>query len=113
MERVKHHMLVLAIVAAAVIGTLFAQGAPTIKSLTPPSGYPGAAVTIAGTGFGATKGTSTVTLNGKVLTIIASWSDTAIKVGIGQSPLGPGKIVVTVNGVASNAMTFYVKLRGK
>jgi hypothetical protein len=105
-------MLVLVVVVAAVIGTLFAQGAPVIKSISPVSGYSGTPFTVTGTGFGATKGTSAVTLNGKALPI-ASWSDTIIKTGAGQAALGPGKLVVTVNGVASNVATFTVKIRGK
>ena len=113
MERSRRHMSVLAVVAAALIGTLFAQGAPTIKSVSPVSGFPGTAITITGSGFGATKGASIVTFNGKPLTAIASWSDTVIKTGIGQAALGPGKLVVTVNGVASNAVTFGVRIRGK
>ena len=112
MERTVRHMLVLAVVAATAIGTLLAQGAPVIKSISPVSGYSGTPFTITGIGFGATKGTSTVTLNGKA-TPVASWSDTVIKTGAGQAALGPGKVVVTVNGVASNVATFTVKIRGK
>jgi hypothetical protein len=112
MERTKRYMSVGVVVAAVLIGTLLAQGAPTIKSISPVSGYSGTPFTITGTGFGATKGTSSVTLNGKPLPI-ASWSDTVIKTGAGQAALGPGKVVVTVNGVASNAVTFTVKIRGK
>ncbi|MGD0941904.1 MAG: IPT/TIG domain-containing protein, partial [Terracidiphilus sp.] len=37
---------------------------PTITSLTPNSGAVGASVTIAGTNFGSTQGTSTVKFNG-------------------------------------------------
>src|SRR5206468_9657003 len=48
---------------------------PTITSLSPTSGPVATAVTIAGTGFGATKGTSTVTFNGTAATP-TSWSAT-------------------------------------
>ena len=112
MERTTRHLLVLAVVAAAFIGMLFAA-APSIKSLTPVSGYPGTPVTITGANFGATQGARTVTFNGKPATAFASWSDTVIKTGVPQAPLGIGKVVVTVNGVASNAVAFSVRLRGK
>ena len=112
MERTIHRPLALTVVAAAFIGTLFAA-APTIKSLSPVSGYHGTAVTITGANFGATQGASIVTFSGKPA-LIASWSDTVIKTGVPQgAPLGMGTVVVTVNGVASNAVAFSVKLRPK
>ena len=112
MDRTIHRLLVLAVVAAAFIGTLFAA-APSIKSLSPVSGYPGTPVTITGANFGSTQGMSTVTFSGKPVTAIASWSDSEIKTGVPQAPLGTGKVVVTVNGVASNGAAFTVRLRGK
>jgi len=112
MERTVRHLLVLAVVAAAFIGMLYAA-APSIKSLSPLSGYHGTTVTITGANFGSTEGTSTVTFNGKPATAIASWSDSVIKAGVPQAPFGPGKVVVTVNGVASNGVVFTVRLRGK
>jgi uncharacterized protein (TIGR03437 family) len=112
MERTIRHLLFLAVVAAAFIGTLFAA-APSIKSLSPISGFPGAGVTITGANFGSTQGASTVTFNGKPVMYFTSWSDTVIKVSVPQAPLGSGKVVVTVNGVASKAATFTVLRRGK
>jgi hypothetical protein len=52
---------------------------PVISSVTPPAGQSGASVTIAGTNFGATQGTSTATLNGTTLPV-TSWSNTQIVV---------------------------------
>ena len=52
-----------------------------ITSLSPVSGPVGTAVTISGTGFGATRGQRTVTLNAGALTP-SSWSDTQIGVTI-------------------------------
>jgi hypothetical protein len=80
--------------------------APNITTLTPATGAVGTAVTIAGSNFGATKGTSTVTFNGTVSTP-SSWSATSIVVPV---PAGAttGNVVVTVGGVASNAKTFTV-----
>jgi M6 family metalloprotease-like protein len=80
---------------------------PVIKSLNPTSGKVGDTVTISGTGFGAQQLTSTVTFNGTGASTISSWSDTAIVVKV---PAGAttGNVVVTVNGVASNGVTFTV-----
>src|SRR5207247_5013055 len=50
---------------------------PTVTSLSPTSGQVGTPVTIAGTNFGATQGTSTVTFNGTLATP-TSWSGTSI-----------------------------------
>ena len=63
-------------------------------------------VTITGTNFGATQGTSTVTFNGTAATP-TSWSGTAIVVPV---PAGAttGPVVVTVNGVASAGTSFTV-----
>ena len=66
MERTIRYLLVLAVVAAAVVGMLFAA-APAIKSVSPVSGFTGTPITITGTGFGATQGTSTVTFKGEAL----------------------------------------------
>ena len=81
---------------------------PTITGLSPTSGQMATAVTIAGTGFGATKGTSTVTFNGVAATP-TTWSATSIIVPV---PPGAttGNVVVTVNGLASNPMLFTVAL---
>lgn len=112
MERTKSRLLVLAVVSAVFTGTLFAA-APSIKSLSPLSGFPGTTVTITGANFGSTQGASTVTFNGKPATAIVSWSDSVIKADVAQAPLGTGKVVVTVNGVASNGAAFTVRHRGK
>ena len=94
--------------------TITAAGtAPTITSLNPTSGAVGTSVTITGTNFGATQGTSTVTFNGTTATPTSSsnWSASSIVVPV---PTGAttGNVVVTVGGVASNAMTFTVTSGG-
>ncbi len=80
--------------------------APTIASLSPTSGPVGALVTITGTNFGGTQGTSTVTFNGTPATP-TSWSSTSI---VAPVPAGAttGNVVVTVAGVASNGVSFTV-----
>ncbi len=78
--------------------------APSITSLNPTSGVAGTSVTITGTYFGATQGTSTVKFNGTTGTP-TSWSATSIVVPV---PTGAttGSVVVTVGGVASNGVNF-------
>ncbi len=80
--------------------------APTVTSLSPASGIAGASVTIVGTNFGATRGTSTVTFNGTTATP-SSWSATSIVVPVPASATS-GNVVVTVGGVASNGQPFTV-----
>src|SRR5207248_11219547 len=79
---------------------------PSISSLSPTSGAVGTSVTITGTNFGASQGTSTVTFNGTSATP-TSWSATSIAVPV-PSGATTGNVVVTVNGQASNGMTFNV-----
>jgi hypothetical protein len=78
--------------------------APSISGLSPTSGPVGTSVTISGTNFGATQGTSTVTFNGVAATP-TSWGATSIVVPV---PTGAttGPVVVTVAGLASNGVTF-------
>jgi len=81
---------------------------PNITSISPTSGPIGAVVTINGTNFGPTVGTrvSGVTFNG-VSARTNSWSDTQILVPV---PAGAttGNVVVSISGVASNAVLFTV-----
>src|SRR5262249_57820190 len=80
--------------------------APTITSLSPGSGAIGTPVTITGTNFGATQGTSTVTFNGTTATP-TSWSATSI---VAPVPAGAtaGPVAVTVGGLPSNGANFTV-----
>ncbi|TLM67182.1 MAG: hypothetical protein FDZ70_10235, partial [Actinobacteria bacterium] len=74
---------------------------PVISAVTPSPARTGTAVTVSGTGFGATQGGSTVTFNGAAASV-TSWSDTAITCTVP----GNGPVVVTVAGHASNAVAF-------
>jgi len=80
---------------------------PTISSLSPTSGAVGAAVTIAGSGFGASQGSSTVTFNGTAAATASAWSATSITVAV-PSGATTGNVVVTVGGQASNGVGFTV-----
>ncbi|MCU1241416.1 MAG: hypothetical protein JWO71_2142, partial [Candidatus Acidoferrum typicum] len=80
--------------------------APSITNLTPNSGPVGASITVAGTNFGATQGTNTLTFNG-VATTPTSWTATGITAPV---PTGAttGNVVVTVSGQSSSGVTFTV-----
>lgn len=79
---------------------------PSITSLDPPAGAVGSQVTILGTAFGTSQGTSTVTLDGQIV-IPTSWSDTDIIWTVpGDASSGP--VVVAVDGYPSNPILFTV-----
>jgi YD repeat-containing protein len=80
--------------------------APSISSISPTSGPVGLPVTISGTNFGATQGSSTVTLNGTSATV-TNWSSTSI-VAIVPSNATTGTFSVTVNSQAANSTSFTV-----
>src|SRR5258706_75811 len=80
--------------------------APNITGINPTSGLVGTAVTITGTNFGSTQGTSTVTFNGTKGTP-ANWNATSIAVAV-PSGATTGNVVVTVGGIASNGVSFIV-----
>jgi len=86
--------------------TVTTASAPSITSLNPPAGPVGTVVTIAGTNFGASQGSSTITFNGITATQ-TSWSATSI---VAPVPAGAttGNVVVTVGGTASNGVLFTV-----
>src|SRR5262249_34750001 len=79
---------------------------PTLTDRSPAAAPLGAAVTITGTNFGPAPGTSAVKFNGVVAASI-TWSDTSVTVLV-PSGATTGNIVVTVNGVTSNALPFTV-----
>ena len=80
---------------------------PSISTLSPNDGPVGTSVTITGTNFNATQGTSTVTFNG-ISATPTSWSATSISVPVPSGAI-TGPVVVTVNSQASNNVTFTVK----
>jgi len=80
----------------------------------------GAAVTVWGLGFGATRGSSYITLNGTQLSTAADYAEwDAVGPARGLERItfwlnssmadGPGNITVTVNGVVSNTLPFTVR----
>jgi hypothetical protein len=91
---------------ASVDLTIAPPAAPVLTNLSPPSGPTGTSVTIAGSGFGASQGTSTVRFNGTTATP-TSWSASSIVVRV-PSGATTGSVVVTVGGLASNSLSFTV-----
>ncbi len=83
-----------------------------VTSLSPSFGKVGTTVvTISGSNFGTTQGSSTVTFSngsgGVITATVTSWSATSIVVTVpGGAATGP--VVVTVGGYASNPVTFTV-----
>ena len=79
---------------------------PVISSFTPSIGLPGTQVSITGANFGSEQGTSAVTFNGASATV-SSWTHGNLIVTVPVFAT-TGPIVITVNGVASNAIIFSV-----
>ena len=75
------------------------QNTPVVDSVSPPEGPPGTPVTIKGTNFGDTQGTSYVTFNGVQATQYLSWSDTEIVVIVPEgATTGPVEVVTAAGG---------------
>jgi YD repeat-containing protein len=75
---------------------------PFVSGISPVLGGLGSSVTITGSNFGSTQGTSTVTFNGAVAGSITSWSNSQI---VATVPTGAttGPVAVTVNSIESPA----------
>jgi hypothetical protein len=86
--------------------TVIPSPPPTLTSLTITTGPVGTPLTVIGTNFGATQGTSVLTFNGIVATP-TSWSATSIGTTV---PVGAttGPVHVVVLGQTSNNLTFTV-----
>ena len=80
---------------------------PHIDQVAPCIAQPGAQVTISGSDFGFSKGTSQVTFNGTAVTAYESWSDTEV---ICTVPAGTtdGPVRVTTSNGTSNGVEFTV-----
>ena len=88
------------------LGTIYSFGLPpAISSLYPTSGPPGARVTITGTNFGASQGSS-VSFNGTAANA-TSWSNTQIVCSVPRKATS-GNVTVTTSGGTSNGVAFKV-----
>jgi YD repeat-containing protein len=88
--------------ATVTIGTT-----PFVTGVSPALGGIGSQVTISGSNFGASQGSSTLTFNGTLATSITSWSNTQIvaSVPVGATT-GPVNVVVnSIQGISSASFT--------
>ena len=79
---------------------------PSITKLNPASGPVGTVITVRGNNFQSSRGTSTVTFNG-VEASPMSWQGKRIEVAVPEGAT-TGPVVVTVDGQASNGVSFKV-----
>lgn len=83
---------------------------PFVATVKPASGKVGAWVTIAGLGFGATRGTSYVTFGSKKATGYKAWTSMSLKVKVPAGlKKGSAKVRVKGPGGSSNTRPFAVK----
>ena len=89
-------------------GKTFTMKAPAIIAIAPPFGTVGTSVVIAGSYFGATRGTSTVSFNGVPATSYTAWSNAMIRCIV---PVGAatGPVTVTTTVGTSGGKPFTVK----
>ena len=80
---------------------------PQILTLSPVSGFSGTSVTITGSNFGGSQGTSSVNFNG-VSGTPTNWSNTKIVIPV-PAGASSGYVVVIENGGASNGVLFNVQ----
>jgi RHS repeat-associated protein len=74
---------------------------PNITSISPTSGTISTSVTVNGSNFGATQGSSTVVFNGVAASSVTSWSNTQIVAAVPSSAT-TGPLTVVVSGIGSN-----------
>ena len=79
---------------------------PNITSLTPEAGVEDTPVIITGSHFGIEQGNSSIAFNG-INAVVDSWSNSSIVAHVPQG-FSDGNVVVSVNGVNSNAEAFYL-----
>ena len=84
-----------------------AGNTPAISGVNPASGAAGSSVTISGSNFGTTQGTSTVRF-GTTNATVTSWSASQIVATVPNVGAGAQSVTVIVNNVSSNAATFTV-----
>jgi len=110
----KKLILIFAVLLATSVA--FAQNVPpaifysdlTSGPTTGGQNNAGAFVTIHGNGFGASQGSSTVTIGGGAAASYQSWSNTSVTFQLG-SAAKTGSIAISVGGVASNSVPFTVR----
>jgi len=87
-------------------GINFTIPSQIVSSVSPTVGPAGMQVTIAGSGFGSSQGTSVLSFNGTTATSIASWSSTQIVATV-PATASTGPVVVTANSIPGNINTIF------
>jgi hypothetical protein len=78
---------------------------PEVTSVNPPTGAEGQKVTVTGSNFGATQGSSTITIGGLPAEVV-SWSDTKIVVIVPPGASSGAVVVTTSQGGSNTDKTF-------
>ncbi|MFH1148976.1 MAG: IPT/TIG domain-containing protein, partial [Actinomycetota bacterium] len=84
------------------------QSAPSITSISPTSGTVGTQVTINGSAFGATRGTSYVNFGTVQASDYVSWGNSQVKVRVPSGASGTVQVKVITPGGTSNGKSFNV-----
>ncbi|MFH1150204.1 MAG: IPT/TIG domain-containing protein [Actinomycetota bacterium] len=86
------------------------QQAPSISGLSPSSGTRGSAVTILGSGFGASRGSSVVRFGSRACASsdYLAWSSTSLRVKVPSGVGGRPQVTVTTGGGTSGGVAFSV-----
>lgn len=87
--------------------TVTVGGAPVITSVSPSPVNAGANIRIIGEGFGENQGSSTVTIGGTA-SGLAAWSNNEVLALVPEDSTGMVTVVITVDGLASNAFPLTV-----
>ena len=88
-------------------GVWRASTAPHVSAVSPSSGPAGTSVTISGSNFGATQGSSTIRFNGKYA-LVTSWADGAIHATVPSGATSGPVLVTTIGGSSNVDKTFTV-----
>ena len=79
-----------------------------ISGIDPARGVAGSSVTMTGTDFGDTQGTSSVSFGGTAVASYTSWSDTQVVCLVPAGAEGTVEVTLTTTDGTSNAVAFGV-----
>lgn len=85
---------------------------PALCRLSPTAGEAGDTVSLFGSNFGGTQGTSSVRFNQDVSSNYSNWSDGSITATVPSLPVAPFQVAVYVDGILSNALEYTVQEPG-
>ncbi len=92
------------VIVANSTGAYWNKITNTISGISPSSALLGTSVSVTGSNFGSTQGTSSVSFNG-IAPSVTSWGNTQI-VALAPCSMTSGPVVVTVGGSPSNGVNF-------